>query len=126
MGCHKEKSLTDYKHGAGDTSEQYLYFTASKEANKCDLTKEPTPYSVLVVDDYKRCVCDLPGNGKESDCWEMGSKAPEQPDICHNDATFRDPKTDKCAEVCLDGNYPGKETDLEACYLTAEERVKKL
>jgi len=56
----------------------------------------------------------------------MGSKEPEQPDICHNDATFRDPKTDKCAGICLDGNYPGKETDLEVCYLTAEERVKKL
>jgi hypothetical protein len=34
---------------------------------KCRIVKWQTPYSIYTMDDYKRCICDLHGNG-EADC----------------------------------------------------------
>ena len=41
----------------------------SSEAPACKLASYETPYSIYARDDYKRCVCDLYGEG-EKDCPE--------------------------------------------------------
>jgi hypothetical protein len=52
----------------GGFGDAFAYFdTDWSGGNKCAPVKWQTPYSIYTRDDYKRCVCDLTGNG-EADC----------------------------------------------------------
>ena len=80
FGLDKEKNL-DCAHqmtfpygGAGDVYQ----FWAKRWAggNTCQLVEYATQYSVLSRDDYKRCVCDIWGNGA-ANCTEKKEKKKE-------------------------------------------------
>lgn len=103
MRCGGQKN-TFPEGGYGD---EYSYFDKDwTGGNKCLPVKWQTPYSVNTRDDYKRCICDIFGQG-ETDCAQ--EPVPDCGDNCD------DSSDSECGSDCEDSNPCDEDSNLPQC-----------